>query len=97
NKSTIDMHDKAQRFSRIFSNIFTRLGNMLSSVVGAIGSILALVSVSPMLALAVFVSVIPSIIINIRLARAQTDHWETNITNRRRMWEVDWTLRRPES
>ncbi len=95
-KEMVDMHDKAQRFSRIFSNIFTRLSEMLTSVIGAIGSIIALITVSPSLALIVFVSVIPSVFINIKLARTQTEHWETNITNRRRMWEIEWTLKRPE-
>jgi len=96
NKETVDTHDKAQRFSRIFSNIFSRLGDMLSSIIGAVGSILALASVSPALALVVFIAVMPSVLINIRLARSQTEHWETNITSRRRMWEIDWTLKRPE-
>ena len=95
-KATIDMHDKAQRFSRMFSNIFVRIGDMLGSVIGAIGSVVALCSVSPSLAVIIFVSVLPSVFINIRLARSQTEHWETNITNRRRMWEIEWTLRRPE-
>lgn len=95
-KKMVDMHDKAQRFSRVFSNIFTRLGSMLTSIIGAIGSIVALVSVSPPLALIVFISVIPSVFINVKLARSQTEHWETNITTRRRMWEIDWTLKRPE-
>lgn len=96
NKEMVDTHEKAQRFSRMFSNIFSRLGSMLTSVIGAVGSIIALVSVSPMLALVVLISVMPSVFINIKLARAQTEHWETNITNRRRMWEIEWTLRRPE-
>lgn len=95
-KEIADIHDKAQRFSRVFSGIFTKLGDMLASVIGAVGSIIALVSVSPILAAIVFVSVLPSVIINIRAARAQTEHWETNITNRRRMWEIEWTLRRPD-
>lgn len=96
NKEMVDMHEKAQRFSRVFSSIFTSLGSMLTSIVGAIGAIIALISVSPVLAAIVFISVLPSVVINIKLARSQTEHWETNITNRRRMWEIEWTLRRPE-
>jgi ATP-binding cassette subfamily B protein/ATP-binding cassette subfamily C protein len=96
NKEMVDMHEKAQRFSRVFSSIFTSLGSMLTSIVGAIGAIIALTSVSPVLAAIVFISVLPSVVINIKLARSQTEHWETNITNRRRMWEIEWTLRRPE-
>lgn len=96
NKEVADIHEKAQRFSRVFSGIFTKLGDMLTSIIGAVGSIIALVSVSPALAAIVFISVLPSVIINIKSARAQTEHWETNITNRRRMWEIEWTLRRPD-
>lgn len=96
-KKMVDMHDKAQKFSRMFSNIFSHLGDMLTNIIKAIGSVIALLSVSPLLALIVFFSVIPSVIINVRLARAQTEHWETNITNRRRMWEIEWILRRPSS
>ena len=95
-KKLVDMHDKARRFSSVFSNIFSQLGTLLTSVFSAVGSIIALATLSPMMALIVSLAVLPSVVINIRKARAQTEQWETNITTRRRMWDIEWTLRRPE-
>lgn len=96
NKETIDAHEKAQRFSNVFGSIFDSIGMMLTSLIGVAGSVVALLSVSPALAVIVLGSVLPSVYINIRLARKQTEHWETNITHRRRMWDIGWTLKQSD-
>lgn len=94
-KRVVDLHEKARRFSYMFGYVFDTIGSMFTSLVGAIGSMLALMVISPWLSLIVLVSVVPGIFIQIRLARDQTNHWEGNITNRRRMSNINWTLQRP--
>lgn len=96
-KEVVDLHAKAKRFSYFFSSIFYTIGSMLSSVAGAIGSLLALIVVSPWLAMIVFVSTIPNIVIQLRLARRQMQHWEGNITGRRRMYNIEYILQQSKN
>lgn len=91
-KDVIDQHEKAKRFSRFFSYIFDTIGQMFVSIFSGIGALLALIFVSPWLALVVFIAVLPGVMIQIRLARAQAQHWEGNITNRRRRYNIGWML-----
>jgi len=87
-KDMIDLHDKAKRFSYFFSYIFDTIGSMFTSIIGAIGSVIALAFLNVWLALIVFSAVLPGVIIQIRLARQQAQHWQGNITNRRRRWNL---------
>lgn len=87
-KDMIDLHDKAKRFSYFFSYIFDTIGSMFTSIIGAIGSVVALAFLNVWLALIVFIAVLPGVIIQIRLARQQAQHWQGNITNRRRRWNL---------
>jgi len=91
-KDVVDLHEKARRFSYFFSYIFDTVGGMVTSVVGAVGALIALMFVSPLLAFVVFIAILPEVIIQIRLARNQARHWEGNITNRRRMNNIGWLL-----
>ena len=91
-KNVIDLHEKAKRFSSFFSYIFDTVGSMISSMIGAIAALVALVAVSPWLALIVTIAVLPNVIIQVRLARQQTEHWNTNITRRRRQGNMGWML-----
>lgn len=91
-KEVVDLQEKARRFSNVFSYIFNTIGAMAVSIVGAIGSLVALLFVNVWLALAVTIAIIPGIVIQLRLARQQARHWEGNITNRRRMGNMGWML-----
>ncbi len=95
-KEVIDLHDKAKRFSTVFSYIFEVVSEMVTSTIGAVGALIALCFVTPWLALAVAVAITPGIVIQIRLARGQAQHWEGNITNRRRMYNIGWMLAEPK-
>lgn len=94
-KNTVDLYEKAKRFSRYFVYIFDSIGSMGTSLLGAVGSIIALVYVSPMLGLLVLLAVIPGALIQVRLARQQMNHWEGNITTRRRRYNINYTLQEP--
>ncbi len=91
-KTVVDLHEKAKRFSYFFSYIFDTLGSMVTMFVGAITALIALIAISPLLALIVLVAVIPGVVIKVRLARRQAQHWEANITRRRRMSNLSWML-----
>ena len=91
-KDVIDLQEKARRFSYVFSNVFNTIGSMVVSIVGSVGSLVALVFVNAWLALIVMVAIIPGIVIQLQLARQQARHWEGNITNRRRMGNMGWML-----
>ena len=94
-KNTVDKYEKAKRFSRYFVYIFDTIGNMLSSIISGVGSIIALLFVNPILSLAVLLAIIPGTVIQIRLARRQVEHWEGNITTRRRRYNINYTLQEP--
>ncbi len=91
-KEVIDLHEKAKRFSTFFSYIFDTIGQMITSVIGAIGALVALSFLTPWLTLIVLIAITPGIVIQLRLARRQAEHWEGNITNRRRMYNIGWML-----
>ncbi len=91
-KETVDMHEKARRFSFVFSYIFDSIGSILTSVFGSVGAIIALVYVNAWLAIAVLIAVMPGVVIQLRLARRQAKHWEGNITNRRRKSNLGWMM-----
>ena len=95
-KDTVDKYEKARRFSRYFVYIFETIGNMLRSILSGIGSIVALVFVNPWLALAILAAVIPGIVIHLQLAKMQMNHWEGNITTRRRRYNISYTLQDPK-
>ena len=95
-KDVLELHEKARRFSYVFSYIFDTISSMLTSVIGSVTAIVALFIISPWLSLIVLVAVIPGVVIQLRLARQQVQHWEGNITNRRRKGNIGWMLQQPD-
>jgi ATP-binding cassette subfamily B protein/ATP-binding cassette subfamily C protein len=91
-KEVMDLHAKALRFSYYFSYIFNSLGGMFSAIIGAIVAMISLVSVNWWVPLIILVTIIPGIVIQLRLARRQAQHWEGNITLRRRKGNMGWML-----
>lgn len=91
-KEVMDLHEKARRFSAFFGYIFDVTGQMFGSMITVVGAMAALLIVSPWLTLVVFVAVIPKLLIQIRLARQQAVHWQGNITQRRRKYNLGWML-----
>lgn len=95
-KDMMELHEKAKRFSNFFSYVFDSISSMLSSTVGAIMAIVALLTISPWLSLIVLVAVMPGTLTQLRIARQQAKHWEGNITNRRRKANIGWTIQQPQ-
>lgn len=96
-KDTIDLHEKARRFSYFFTYIFNTIGQMVSAGIGLIGAIIAMIHVSSWLAGIIAIITLPNILIQLRLARRQAQHWEGNITNRRRIGNLEWMLQEPQN
>lgn len=92
-KEVMDLHEKAKRFSYFFSGIFESIGMMAGGLFSAIGASIALIYVSPWVALAVIIAIIPGVFLQIKLARQQMKHWQGNITLRRRQGHMGWLLR----
>lgn len=95
-KEMVDLHEKAKRFSYFFSYIFDTIGSMMTSIASAVGALVALVFVSPVLALVITIVSLPGVVIQLRLARRQAQHWEGNITNRRRAGGLEGVLQNPQ-
>ena len=91
-KEGVDLHDKAMRFSYFFSYIFDTMGRMATAIIGTIAATISLMALSGWLTLIVFVAIVPGIIIQLKRARAKTRHWESNITGRRKRYELGSSL-----
>lgn len=96
-KDTADLYDRAQHFSRFFAYIFDRLGTILTQLVSLVFSLIALVIFLPWIALLALIAIIPGVIIQFKLSRAQIDHWNRNVDARRAQNFIEGNLFEPNS
>lgn len=89
-KETADLFDKAQNFSFYFSYIFGDIASMFSSIVQLLISIVALSMIEWWLGVLLLVAVAPTMYVQLRLSKLQTEHWKSNITTRRIMSGIKW-------
>lgn len=95
-KDTADLYDRAQKFSQFFAYVFDRLAGVLTQFITLVISLAALVLVSWWLGLIVLAAVIPGVIIQFKLSRAQVAHWNRNVEIRRSKSMIEWNLLQPE-
>lgn len=95
-KDTIDMYDRAQRFSLFYSQAFTTLSRMASQVITLIASVIALLLVGWWLALILVVAIIPGVYLQFSLSRAQVRHWNATVDVRRAKGTIERQLFQPE-
>ena len=95
-KKTADLYDKAQQFAKFFAYAFDSLASIVTSFISLIAALIALLLVSWWLGLIVLAAVIPGIIIQFRLSRAQVKHWNENVETRRKLTRIEWDMLRPE-
>lgn len=95
-KKTADLYDRASQFARFFPYVFNSLANILTQFITMIAGIIALVLVSWWLGLIVIAAVIPGIIIQFKLSRASTKHWNENVEVRRSQGMIEWSLLQPK-
>ena len=95
-KKTADTYDKASRFANVFPYVFDRLASIIKNFVGLITGLIALILVSWWLGLILIIAVIPGIVIQFRLSRAQAAHWNKNVETRRTRGMIEWGLFQPD-
>lgn len=88
-KTTIDLFDKAKNFATFFAYVFDRLGGVASSFFTMVGGLIALAVVSWWLGLILIAAVIPGLIVQFRLSRRSTEHWNENIETRRAQYMIE--------
>ena len=95
-KDTIDMYDRAQRFSLFYAQAFTTLSRMLSQVITLVASVIALLLVGWWLAVILVVAIIPGVYLQFSLSRAQVRHWNSTVDVRRAKGTIERQLFQPE-
>lgn len=95
-KETIDVYDRAQRFSQFYAQAFGALARMLSQVITLIASVIALVLVGWWLALILVVAIVPGVYLQFRLSREQVAHWNETVDTRRAKSTIERQLFQPE-
>jgi ATP-binding cassette subfamily B protein len=91
-KQTADLFDKSKQFARFFGYVFDRLTSVLQQVISMIAGLVALVLVSWWLGVIVIIAVIPGIMIQYRLSKAQINHWNSNVETRRASSMIEWEM-----
>lgn len=82
-KDTIDLYDRALKFSNFFAWIFDRLAQVIAELFGVIAAVVALALFEPILALVVLIALAPGIYLQFKLSRKQIAHWNENVEARR--------------
>lgn len=95
-KKTADLFDKAKQFASFFAYVFDRLASVFTQFITMIAGIVALVLVSWWLGLIIIIAVIPSMVIQFRLSRKQTEHWNNNVETRRTKNMIEWNMFEPK-
>lgn len=95
-KESVDLYDRALKFTDFFAWIFDRLAQVVSQFINICTAIIALALFKPLLALAIFIAVLPGVYIQFRLSRKQIAHWNNNVEVRRARNMVEWHFSRPK-
>ncbi len=90
-KETADLFDKAQNFTFYFSFIFSDIATMFSNLVQATVAIIALSWIEWWLGLLLLAAMVPSLYVQLKLSRLQTDQWKHNVSTRRVMNGIRWS------
>jgi ATP-binding cassette subfamily B protein len=94
-KNTADLYDRAKQFSNYLGFIFDRLSVLLTQVIMIFTAVIALSIVSWWLGLIIVIAVIPTLIIQLKLSRAQTKLWNENVETRRALSMIEWNMFEP--
>lgn len=96
-KDTVDLYDRAKQFSTFFAWVFDRLSSLTTQLISLIFALIALTSFAPWLGLLVLAGVIPGLIIQLKLSRAQITHWNKTVATRRSQNFIESALLRPQA
>lgn len=91
-KTTADLFDKSKQFANFFAYVFDKLASIFTSFISLIAGLIALMFVSWWLGVILLAAVIPGVIIQFRLSRAQVEHWNSNVETRRAKDMIEWNM-----
>jgi ATP-binding cassette subfamily B protein/ATP-binding cassette subfamily C protein len=91
-KTTADLFDKSKQFANFFAFVFDKLASIFTALVSLIAGLVALMLVSWWLGVILLVAVVPGVIIQFRLSRAQINHWNKNVETRRAKDMIEWNM-----
>ncbi|WP_104117199.1 ABC transporter ATP-binding protein [Arthrobacter sp. B1805] len=95
-KETVDLYDRARRFSDSYARVLDRIAAIFTQLVSVVLAIGALLLVSWWIALIVLVAIIPSVYLQFRLSREQMAHWNTQVDSRRQRRMIENNLMKPQ-
>lgn len=95
-KDTVDLYDRAKRFSDSYARVLDRIAAIFTQLVSVILAIGALLLVSWWVALIVLIAIIPSVYLQFKLSREQMAHWNTQVDSRRQRRLIETNLIRPQ-
>ncbi|MHA7143241.1 ABC transporter ATP-binding protein [Arthrobacter sp. TmT3-37] len=95
-KETVDLYDRARRFSDSYARVLDRIAAIFTQLVSVVLAIGALLLVSWWIALIVLIAIIPSVYLQFRLSREQMAHWNTQVDSRRQRRMIETNLMKPQ-
>ncbi|GAB5078047.1 ABC transporter ATP-binding protein [Arthrobacter sp. AD-310] len=95
-KETVDLYDRAKRFSDSYARVLDRIAAIFTQLVSVILAVGALLVVSWWIAVIVLVAIVPSVYLQFKLSREQIAHWNTQVDSRRQRRMIEQNLLRPQ-
>lgn len=95
-KKTADLYEQSRDFANFFSYVFNSLFSIVSQFIVMVTGLIALVLVSWWLGLILIAAVIPGVIIQFKLSRAQIAHRKANVETRRSQSMIEWSIFQPQ-
>ena len=95
-KTTVDLYDKAQEFTRFFAYVFDRIMNLATSLLGVATAVIGLMFVSPLLGLLFVAAIVPQAVTQYKLTRLNIDHWRSTVTARRKQSFIEYNMIQPK-
>lgn len=94
-KATADLYDRAKQFSQFFAYVFDKIAGIISQAIAMAAGVIALSFVNIWLAMFVLASLVPGVMIQFKLSRAQVRHWNQNVEVRRTRRMIEWNMLEP--
>ena len=91
-KRTADLFDRAREFANFYGLVFDRLAALMTQLITMLAGLVAMVFVSWWLALVLLVAIVPSLVLQLRLSRKKTAHWNANVETRRMKGMIEWNM-----
>ncbi|MBT2514323.1 ABC transporter ATP-binding protein [Arthrobacter sp. ISL-30] len=95
-KETVDLYDRAKRFSDSYARVLDRIAAIFTQLVSVVLAVGALMLVSWWIAVIVLIAVVPSVYLQFKLSREQIAHWNTQVDSRRQRRMIETNLLRPQ-